>query len=237
MGINWEEKIIVALDFDHTDEMDRFVSRLKKQIQYVKVGMQLFYAEGPPLVAKLLDRGLKVFLDLKIHDIPNTASKSALQLAKMGVQMITVHASGGIAMIRAVHESVHSIEGTPPKILAVTQLTSISPQILNDELKVSGDLSSHVLHLAKLAQHSGADGVIASGLEVSLLRQQLPDPFLIIIPGVRMNPLETQDQIRVVTPKEAFRSGANAIVVGRELTKSPNPELFFEQLMQHLEAI
>jgi orotidine-5'-phosphate decarboxylase len=185
-----------------------------------KVGKQLFTAEGPALVRELSASG-RVFLDLKFHDIPNTVAGAVREAAKLGVHMLTVHASGGAAMLRAAVAAAH--ETSPgPQVLAVTVLTSLSDQDLQ-EIGVSGRVQEQVLRLASLARAQGCDGVVASAREAADLRRELGSDFAIVTPGVRPAGSPVGDQARVLTPAQAFQAGASHIVVGRPITEAADP--------------
>lgn len=233
MGIKPNERIILALDFDTRSEVEHILRCLKGRLSYVKVGMQLFYAEGKEIITFLKQQGLQIFLDLKILDIPNTAAKAVLNFAKLDVQMITIHATGGSQMISAVREVLDPFPDRP-KILAVTQLTSISPYVFYHELGGIGSLSEHVLKLALVAQESGADGAVVSGQEVELLRNFLSPHFFLVTPGVRFSLENSHDQARVVTPKKAIQAGASYLVVGREVTMANQPEKVFDRIVQSI---
>jgi orotidine-5'-phosphate decarboxylase len=232
------QKIIVALDMDRFNEVTGLIQTLQGRLKYVKVGMQLYYAQGPQVIDYCLEKGLKVFLDLKIHDIPNTVYHAAASIARTGVHMVNVHASGGLAMLKSAKKGVEEVQsGVRPLLLGVTQLTSTSKAVLNNELKVQGDVPEHVIHLARMANAAGLDGVICSGLEVKKLRDLFGRDFLLVTPGVRLNRTTWDDQVRVVTPAEAIKNGADYIVVGREITKSDDQLKVFDQIADSIHDV
>lgn len=232
------EKIIVALDMDTLEEVAELVQALEGRLKYVKIGMQLFYAQGCQVIDYCLEKRLKVFLDLKLHDIPNTVYNAIATVSKMGVHMVNVHTSGGIAMMQAARQGVNEVPPNHrPLLLGMTQLTSISKSVLNNELRVPGDVSEQVLHLARMANTANLDGVICSGLEVKKIRDLLGQDFLLVVPGVRQNRNRWDDQVRVVTPSEAIRNGADYVVIGREITKSENPAKVFSQFVDYIQEV
>ncbi|MBL6991182.1 MAG: orotidine-5'-phosphate decarboxylase [Bacteriovoracaceae bacterium] len=229
------EKVIVALDFTTKQQVEDLVIKLGTDLKYVKVGMQLFYSLGSEIIEYLLEKDLKIFLDLKVHDIPNTAQNACLNLAKLGVHLINVHSLGGFKMMNDVITMQNELIGiNRPKVIAVTHLTSTSDQDLNQTLGVKGSIEDHVLKLAKLSQSAGLDGVVASALEAKVIRKSLGENFLIVTPGVRLNTANTHDQTRVATPRDAINFGASHIVVGREVTKAPSPSAAFNKILDSI---
>jgi orotidine-5'-phosphate decarboxylase len=232
------QKIIVALDMDRFNEVTGLIQALQGRLKYVKVGMQLFYAQGQQVIDYCLEKGLKVFLDLKIHDIPNTVYHAIGSVGRMGVHMVNVHTSGGMAMLRSAKKGVDEVSlDERPLLLGVTQLTSTSKAVLNNELRVQGDVPEHVIHLARMANAAGLDGVICSGLEVKKLRDLFGQNFLLVTPGVRLNRTTWDDQVRVVTPAEAIKNGADYVVVGREITKSDEPLKVFDTIAESIHDV
>jgi orotidine-5'-phosphate decarboxylase len=215
------ERLIVALDVSSLAAAQRITAALGESVQTFKVGKQLFTAEGPPVVRELVSSGRKVFLDLKYHDIPNTVASAVREAAKLGVSMISVHASGGGAMLRAGVEAARDVNPAI-KILAVTVLTSLTDSDL-EKMGVRGRVVDQVLRLAAMSLANGCQGIIASAREASELRSELGNEFLIVTPGVRPAGTLHGDQARVVTPEEAISSGANYIVVGRPITEAADP--------------
>jgi len=215
------QQLIVALDVSSAAAAQKIVAAVGDSAFSYKVGMQLFTAEGPRLVRDLVASGRRVFLDLKYHDIPNTVAAAVHEAAQLGVKMLTVHASGGVKMLRAASEAAAAVDPSLA-VLAVTVLTSLNDQDL-DKLGVHGRVQDQVLRLAALALAGGCRGVVASAHEASQLRAELDEEFLIVTPGVRPAGAGHADQARVVTPAEAIAAGATYIVVGRPITESPDP--------------
>src|SRR5699024_7221365 len=208
---------IIALDFSSKQEIENFLLKFPEaESLYVKVGMELFYQEGPDIIAFLKDYGHDIFLDLKLHDIPNTVENAMKGLAKLGVSMTNVHASGGKTMMEAAKLGLESGgQKTCPQLIAVTQLTSTGEKQMQEEQLIKSSLIDSVCHYAVLAKESTLDGVVCSALEAKAIHQVTTPDFLCVTPGIRPNLGKVQDQKRVVTPKIAREIGANAIVVGR----------------------
>ncbi|MCF6137043.1 orotidine-5'-phosphate decarboxylase [Pseudalkalibacillus berkeleyi] len=218
------QPIIIALDFSSKEEVNRFLSSFRGEELFVKVGMELFYQEGPDLLRMLKDHGHHIFLDLKLHDIPTTVYKAMKGLAKLEVDLVNVHAMGGVEMMK------RSIEGLEegslhnrPKCIAVTQLTSSTTAFINSELSIQGTVEQSVTKLASQAEIARLDGVVCSPLEVPLVRRNCRESFLTITPGIRTERDRLDDQKRVTTPLEAKKLGSNFIVVGRSITKAKDP--------------
>lgn len=222
-----KNKLIIALDLPDAAKALDLVDRLGEDAGFYKVGFELFISAGPSVVEKILGRGKKVFLDLKLHDIPNTVAQAARSAARLGVSMLNVHASGGLAMMSRCREAVAEAclkEGRDlPKIIGVTALTSLDNDILKNELGVSHSLKTHVKHLAALSQKAGLDGVVASPHEIGIVKQQCGSGFLVVTPGIRPSWVPPDDQRRTATPKEALKEGADYIVMGRGLLKQEDP--------------
>ena len=216
-----DPRIIVALDFPDAASSNRLVSLLDPTLCRLKVGKELFTAEGPAFVSGLADRGFGVFLDLKFHDIPTTVAKACQAACKLGIWMLNVHASGGRAMMLAAREAVDR-EAEPPKLIAVTVLTSLDASALR-EIGINGDLPDHVMHLAHLTQDCGLDGVVCSAQEAPMLRRDFDSKFLLVTPGIRPAQTGLDDQSRVLTPTEALARGASYLVIGRPITQAPDP--------------
>src|SRR5438067_469693 len=213
---NAADKIIVALDVPTKKDALGLVEQLGGQISFFKIGLQLYTAEGPEIVRAVLASGANVFLDLKLHDIPNTVANAVASAGKVGAQMLTIHLSGGPEMIRA---AVSAKKGKM-SILGVTVLTSATQQTL-DEIGIGEQLDRHVLRLGNLGATAGIDGLVASPFEVSFLREQLGDKIKLIVPGVRPSWSEPGDQKRFMTPRQALEAGADYLVIGRPITKDP----------------
>ena len=226
---NAADKIIVALDVPTKKDALGLVEQLGGQISFFKIGLQLYTAEGPEIVRAVLASGAKVFLDLKLHDIPNTVANAVESAGKVGAQMLTIHLSGGPEMIRA---AVSAKKGKM-SILGVTVLTSATQQTL-DEIGIGEQLDRHVLRLGNLGATAGIDGLVASPFEVSFLREQLGDKIKLIVPGVRPSWSEPGDQKRFMTPRQALEAGADYLVIGRPITKDPNPRGAVEKILEEL---
>ncbi|WP_283679622.1 orotidine-5'-phosphate decarboxylase [Lentilactobacillus sp. Marseille-Q4993] len=220
--------LIVSLDVADRADLFELIDKFPKDDKLtVKIGMELFYGEGPQIVRDILDRGYDIFLDLKLHDIPNTVKSGMRQIGRLGVTFVTVHALGGSEMIKAAKQGL--IEGSEeagvqtPKLLAVTELTSITEEVLKNEQNSRLDMVDQVVALAKLAKRSNADGVITSPLEVKALREQVGDDFWYVTPGIRPSGYPKDDQSRTATPAEAAQFGSTALVVGRPIIKADDP--------------
>ena len=216
-----DPKIIVALDYADATNALNLVQRLDPQLCRLKVGKELFTASGPQLVETLVSKGFGVFLDLKFHDIPNTVAKACQAASRLGVWMLNVHASGGLAMMQAAREGVAKSQHTP-MLIAVSVLTSMDQAALN-QVGVHGSLQDQVLNLARLTQQAGLDGVVCSAQEVAVLRQALGQIFCLVTPGIRPVNVNQDDQSRVVTPVQALRSGSSYLVIGRPITQAADP--------------
>jgi orotidine-5'-phosphate decarboxylase len=224
-------QLIVALDVSSSAEANRIVSSLGDAVQFYKVGMQLFTAEGPPIVRDLVSSGKNVFLDLKYHDIPNTVAAAVREAAKLGVSMLTVHAAGGTKMLKAAADAAKEKPSSSLAVLAVTVLTSMDEEQLK-ETGVSGQLLDQVVRLGALAIQAGCAGVVSSAHEVKAMRAKLGNEFLAVTPGIRPAGTAHGDQSRVVTPAEALASGATHIVVGRPITAAVNPVAEAEKILK-----
>jgi orotidine-5'-phosphate decarboxylase len=216
-----KSSLIVALDVPDRNAALKAVEKLSGHVGLFKIGLELFTREGPRLVEEIRDRGEKIFLDLKLHDIPNTVKGAVRSVCTLGVQMLTVHASGGPKMLEAACQEAQSASA-PPLILAVTALTSLSDADIQN-LGITGTAEQWVEKLARIASESGIRGVVASAKELPMLRAKFADKLQFVIPGIRPAGAALQDQSRAVTPGEAIQSGANYIVVGRPILQAPNP--------------
>jgi orotidine-5'-phosphate decarboxylase len=226
------ERLIVALDVSSAIEARELVTSLGDVVSIYKIGKQLFTAEGPAIVRELVQARRQVFLDLKFHDIPNTVAAAVREAARLGVTMLTVHASGGSKMLRAAAEAAADAE-TPPLVLGVTVLTSLKDQDMG-ELGISGRVLDQVLRLAALARDAGCGGIVASAHEAREVRRELGAGFAIVTPGVRPAGEAAGDQARVVTPSQAIAAGATHIVVGRPITEAKDPARAARQILQEL---
>jgi len=215
-------ELIVALDVSSTAEVESVVDRLGDSVAFYKIGLELFSAEGPAVVKAVKSRGKKVFLDLKLHDIPRTVERAVKSGAALGVDLMTLHAAGGKAMIKAAKEAALSCGPNAPKILAVTVLTSLDQSDLSD-LGVARDMKAHVEALGRLACESGADGIVCSPKEVANMRAALGPAALLVTPGVRPAGADVGDQKRVATPGQAVKDGSTHLVVGRPILEAADP--------------
>ena len=216
-----DPKIIVALDYPNAQPALDLVARLEPALCRLKVGKELFTAAGPQLVEQFMRRGFEVFLDLKFHDIPNTAAQACKAAAALGVWMVNVHALGGRKMMEAAREAVAQA-ARPPKLIAVTVLTSMAQEELS-ELGIAGTPADMVLRLATLARDSGLDGVVCSAQEAALLRKHCGSTFCLVTPGIRPADAAVDDQSRIMTPRAALESGASYLVIGRPITRAADP--------------
>ena len=217
-----EEKIIVALDTQDKERFKSLLSALEGKKVWVKIGMECFYALGPSSVTLAKEKGFPVFLDLKLHDIPNTVAKSLSALSVLPFDMINVHAAGGSEMMKKAAEVVHGIPRRP-LLIAVTQLTSTSQAQMNQEQRIEGDLLQSVSHFARLAKDCGLDGVVSSPLETQAIKLICGSSFLTVTPGIRPKSSSSDDQVRITTPAEAIRLGTDFMVIGRPITSAPSP--------------
>lgn len=229
-----EPRIIVALDYPEAAPALELAERLDPAMCRLKVGKELFVAAGPQLVRALVDRGHAVFLDLKFHDIPNTVAQACKAAARLGVWMLNVHASGGLVMMRAAREALEEI-WPRPRLIAVTVLTSLSRP---DLAAIGLDLppEEQVLRLARLSREAGLDGVVCSAREAEILRRELGPDFLLVTPGIRPPGSAGDDQQRVLTPIQALRAGADYLVVGRPITRAPDPVAALQRLHDEIAA-
>ncbi len=215
--------VIIACDFSSAAELFSFLSQFGDSRPYLKIGMELFYAEGPQIVQRLKSLGFPIFLDLKLHDIPNTVKKAMSVLSRLDIDMCNLHAAGTIDMMRAAVEGLTRADGSRPLLLAVTQLTSTSQERMNKELLIGGDIKDVVSHYALNAKQAGLDGVVCSPLESTIVKQTCGQKFLTVTPGVRFADSQTNDQVRITTPAMARQLGSDYIVVGRPITAAQNP--------------
>ena len=221
--------VIVACDFSSKQAVLDFLDRFGDRKPFVKIGMELFYAEGPDIVREIKARGHKIFLDLKLHDIPNTVMKAMSVLSRLDVDMCNLHAAGTSAMMQAALKGLTREDGTRPILIAVTQLTSTSQDALTDELLISKPMDEVVMSYAENARHAGLDGVVCSPLEASKVHERCGEAFLTVTPGVRFADGEKGDQVRVMTPEQARLVGSDYIVVGRPITAAADPVAAYER--------
>ena len=215
--------VIVALDFDGREKTLAFLDRFTEEKPFVKIGMELFYAEGPSVVREIRARGHKIFLDLKLHDIPNTVKKAMAALSELDVDIVNVHAAGTGAMMSAALAGLTRPDGTRPLLIAVTQLTSTDQDMLEKELWIEKPMEEVVLHYAEIASIVGLDGVVCSPLEAGSIHERCGKNFLTVTPGVRFAGGDAGDQKRITTPAKARELGSDYIVVGRPITQAEDP--------------
>ena len=217
--------VIIACDFSSKADLMTFLDKFENEDRkpFLKVGMELFYAEGPAIVKEIKARGHKIFLDLKLHDIPNTVKKAMAVLSALDVDICNLHAAGTAAMMEAALEGLTRADGTRPLLIAVTQLTSTSEERMQKDLLIDRPLDEVVMHYAKNAKDAGLDGVVCSPLEAGKVKAVCGDAFLTVTPGVRFADGEVGDQVRVTTPAKARELGSDYIVVGRPITQAADP--------------
>lgn len=215
--------VIIACDFSSAEDTYVFLDKFKEEKPFVKIGMELFYSEGPQIVREIKQRGHKIFLDLKLHDIPNTVKKSMNVLSKLDVDICNLHASGTIKMMQSALEGLTRPDGTRPLLIAVTQLTSTNQQAMENDLLIKEPIEQVVMHYAKNAKIAGLDGVVCSPLEAGRVHNICGDDFLTVTPGVRFAENDNADQQRVMTPSQAKSEGSDYIVVGRPITMASDP--------------
>lgn len=215
--------VIVACDFDSREALLKFLDNFKDEKPFLKIGMELFYAAGPEIVREVKSRGHKIFLDLKLHDIPNTVKKAMAVLSSLDIDMVNVHASGTRAMMEAALEGLTRPDGTRPLLIAVTQLTSTSEERMQQELLINASLSKTVIHYAKNTRAAGLDGIVCSPLEAGMVHESCGKEFFTVTPGIRFADSAADDQVRITTPAKAKELGSDYIVVGRPITASQDP--------------
>ncbi len=221
--------VIVACDFSSKEQVLSFLDKFQGRKPFVKIGMELFYAEGPSIVKEIKARGHKIFLDLKLHDIPNTVKKSMAVLSRLDVDMTNLHAGGTVAMMKAALEGLTREDGTRPILIAVTQLTSTSQESMEQDLLINEKMENVVMHYASNAKISGLDGVVCSPLEAEAVHKRCGSEFITVTPGVRFADGDIGDQKRVMTPAEAKKIGSDYIVVGRPITAAEDPVAAYER--------
>ena len=224
--------VIVACDFDSREKLISFLDKFGSKKPFLKVGMELYYSEGPDIVREIKERGHKLFLDLKLHDIPNTVKKSMAALSGLGVDMVNVHAAGTIAMMEAAIEGLTRPDGTRPLLIAVTQLTSTSEERMQKELLINASLTDTVIHYARNAKAAGLDGVVCSPLESGIVHENCGAGFYTVTPGIRFAGSAADDQVRITTPERAKELGSDYIVVGRPITAAEDPEAAYEKCLE-----
>ncbi len=215
--------VIIACDFASAEQTLAFLDKFTGEKPFVKIGMELFYAEGPSIVREIKARGHQIFLDLKLHDIPNTVKKSMSVLSRLDVDMCNLHAAGTIEMMKAALEGLTRADGTRPLLIAVTQLTSTSQERMQSDLLINATIEDTIIHYAKNAKEAGLDGVVCSPLEAGMVHENCGAEFVTVTPGVRFADGEVADQVRVTTPARAREIGSDYIVIGRPITAAEDP--------------
>ncbi|RYM07236.1 orotidine-5'-phosphate decarboxylase [Sporolactobacillus sp. THM7-7] len=233
-----EERIIVALDVSTKEAMRGLLKKLNRPGCYVKVGMELFYQQGADIVRELKDGGYSVFLDLKLHDIPHTVNRAMRGLARVGADMVNVHAAGGSEMMRAAIEGLEEGAASKrPKCLAVTQLTSTDQDMLENELMIHDPIMDVITRYGVLAYRSGMDGVVCSAWEAGQMKARTSPDFLAVTPGIRLAADAAGDQKRVAAPAQARKLGSDYLVVGRSITAAPDPAAAFDQILEQWRSV
>ena len=224
--------VIVACDFSSAAATFEFLDKFKDAKPFVKIGMELYYAEGPSIVQKIKERGHKIFLDLKLHDIPNTVKKSMAVLSRLGLDMCNLHAAGALPMMKAALEGLTREDGSRPLLIAVTQLTSTDQETMERDILIKEPIDKVVMHYASRAAAAGLDGVVCSPLEAGKVHSVCGEKFLTVTPGVRFADGDIGDQKRVVTPAQAKVEGSDYSVVGRPITAAPDPVAAYERCVR-----
>lgn len=224
--------VIIACDFADKETALNFLDKFEGRKPFVKIGMELFYAEGPQIVREIKARGHKIFLDLKLHDIPNTVKKSMAVLSRLDVDMCNLHAAGTSRMMEAALEGLTRPDGTRPLLIAVTQLTSTDQEAMERDLLIKEPIDKVVMHYAETAKNAGLDGVVCSPLEAQKVHDICGEKFLTVTPGVRFADGDIGDQKRVMTPEQAKKIGSDYIVVGRPITAAPDPVAAYERCIK-----
>ena len=224
-----ERDVIIACDFASAEETFKFLDKFEGKKPFVKIGMELYYAEGPSIVREIKARGHKIFLDLKLHDIPNTVKKAMAVLSRLDVDMCNLHAAGTINMMKAALEGLTRPDGTRPLLIAVTQLTSTSEETMRSDLLIEKPLDEVVMHYASCAKEAGLDGIVCSPREAGKVHERCGNDFVTVTPGVRFADGDVGDQVRVMTPAEAKKIGSDFIVVGRPITAAEDPVAAYER--------
>ena len=228
-----QRDVIIACDFSSKEACLNFLDQFSgSRKPFVKIGMELFYAEGPEIVRQIKARGHKIFLDLKLHDIPNTVKKSMAVLSALDVDMVNVHAAGTVAMMKAALEGLTRADGTRPLLIAVTQLTSTSEEVMQKELLIGAGINETIVQYARNAKEAGLDGVVCSPLEAAMVKEGCGAGFLTVTPGIRFADAAADDQVRVTTPAKAREIGSDFIVVGRPITAAEDPVAAYNRCLQ-----
>lgn len=234
------DKIIVAIDVNNLEEMTALADKLKGEATFVKVGMELYLSEGPKVIKILKEYGYKIFLDLKLHDIPNTVMKTCKSLTQLGVDIFNVHAAGGSDMLKGAALGIKQglKEGqTPPLLIAVTQLTSTNDETLKNDLLIDKSLNETITSYAKLAKDCGLGGVVCSARETQLIKEACGSDFKTITPGIRPAGSQKDDQARVMTPAEAIKIGTDYMVIGRPITQQLDPRKAYQNILAEIQNV
>ncbi len=224
--------VIIACDFASAEQTFAFLDKFQEEKPFVKIGMELFYAEGPAIVREIKARGHQIFLDLKLHDIPNTVKKAMNVLSRLDVDMCNLHAAGTIEMMKYAIEGLTREDGTRPLLIAVTQLTSTSEERMKSDLLIDAPINDTIVHYAKNAKIAGLDGVVCSPLEAGMVHAACGEEFMTVTPGVRFADGEVADQVRVTTPARAKEIGSDYIVVGRPITAAADPVAAYRRCVE-----
>lgn len=231
--------VIIACDFGSADACFKFLDKFKDEVRkpFLKIGMELFYAAGPEIVKELKKRGFKIFLDLKLHDIPNTVKKAMKVLSNLDVDMVNVHAAGTVEMMRAALEGLTGEDGTRPLLIAVTQLTSTSEKAMREQLLINASINDTITQYARNAKEAGLDGVVCSPLEARLVKEACGNEFMTVTPGIRFADSKADDQVRITDPAKAREIGSDYIVVGRPITAADDPVAAYKRCMKDFLAL
>ena len=228
-----KKDVIIACDFPDRESTLAFLDRFQgSRKPFVKIGMELFYGAGPDIVREIKARGHRIFLDLKLHDIPNTVRKAMKVLSALDVDMVNVHAAGTVAMMKAALEGLTRADGTRPLLIAVTQLTSTSEETMQKELLIGAGINDTIVRYAQNAREAGLDGVVCSPLEAAMVKEACGEAFLTVTPGIRFADAAADDQVRITTPARAREIGSDYIVVGRPITAAQDPVAAYERCMK-----
>ena len=228
-----KKDVIIACDFPDRESTLAFLDRFQgSRKPFVKIGMELFYGAGPDIVREIKARGHRIFLDLKLHDIPNTVRKAMKVLSALDVDMVNVHAAGTVAMMKAALEGLTRADGTRPLLIAVTQLTSTSEETMQKELLIGASINGTIVRYAQNAREAGLDGVVCSPLEAAMVKEACGEAFLTVTPGIRFADAAADDQVRITTPARAREIGSDYIVVGRPITAAEDPVAAYERCMK-----
>lgn len=231
-----KKDVIIACDFKDAQSTLEFLDLFKEEKPFIKIGMELYYAEGANIVKTIKAKGHKIFLDLKLHDIPNTVKKTMTILSNLDVDMINVHASGTMEMMRAALTGVSKEDGSRPLVIAVTQLTSVSEKQMQNELLITSSINETIIKYAQNTKEAGLDGVVCSPLEAALVKEACGNDFITVTPGIRFNDNASDDQVRITTPATAAEIGTDYIVVGRPITQAADPVAAYHYCLEQFKG-